>query len=325
MNGPTRSTAFDRRSAVKGESPRSSSADIYDEFDQFVDSEPVSWGREPKPSPAATPAPPRPVLDDEGMDVWGRKRPSRPADLTARAGHDSRVEEAPDAAFSPAQQSRRRDAFAKRLSEELSRPTQPGAPQRTLQPETPEPEAGPRSADAPHDAAPASDAASPAPSEPKPRRSMATPTAASATPPPKPMPRPTEDATSEPVDALELELDHAIGAIVAGGLNEAASKPEPAESPVAPEAEAEPTKAAPKVSPAQSPIHSPLKETAKATPVTSEPGLGDIPAHKAPAVIHPVGTKRAKPVPSFQFDKREDPDEGFPAAPPDLDDPLSSI
>ncbi|MEM8855343.1 MAG: SPOR domain-containing protein, partial [Pseudomonadota bacterium] len=62
-----------------------------------------------------------------------------------------------------------------------------------------------------------------------------------------------------------------------------------------------------------------------ATPVTSEPGLGDIPAHKAPAVIHPVGTKRVKPVPSFQFDKREDPDEGFPAAPPDLDDPLSSI
>ncbi|MEO1104538.1 MAG: hypothetical protein AAFW98_12530 [Pseudomonadota bacterium] len=301
MNGPTRSTAFDRRSAVKGESPRSSSADIYDEFDQFVDSEPVSWGREPRPPQEATPSPPRPApADDDGMDVWGRRRPSRPAEPTDRNGADEGVEEAPDAAFSPAQQSRRRDAFAKRLSEELSRPTHQDAPQRPSD-----------EGDAP---APTADAVAPA--APKPRRPLATPTAAPAALPPK------NEATSEPVDALELELDHAIGAVVAGGLNEAALRPEPAANP-APTLKAEAEQPAPTEK--ATPAPSPLQETAKTAPVTSEPGLAHIPANKAPAVIQPVGMKRAKPVPSFQFQKREDPDEGFPAAPPDLDDPLSSI
>ena len=42
MNGPTRTSAFDRPGSVGA--GRHKSADIYDELDQFVDAEPPVWG-----------------------------------------------------------------------------------------------------------------------------------------------------------------------------------------------------------------------------------------------------------------------------------------
>ena len=54
---------------------------------------------------------------------------------------------------------------------------------------------------------------------------------------------------------------------------------------------------------------------------------GDAPASRTAArqAPGPIGTKRAKPIPTFHYERAEETDTAFPAAPPDMDDPLSSV
>ncbi|UOM34533.1 SPOR domain-containing protein [Acuticoccus sp. I52.16.1] len=56
MNGPTRSSAFERHGPVGAGNDRS--ADIYDELDQFVDSEPAVWGPAQRPTSGSIPSSP---------------------------------------------------------------------------------------------------------------------------------------------------------------------------------------------------------------------------------------------------------------------------
>jgi hypothetical protein len=96
-------------------SPRSdrSATDVFDELDQFVDSEPVGWGntRRQKSSPG------RPDKPQAAATPPGDAPNEAPSD---DAGGDGREDHS--AAFSRRPQSGRREAFAARLNAELERP-----------------------------------------------------------------------------------------------------------------------------------------------------------------------------------------------------------
>lgn len=124
------------------------------------------------------------------------------------------------------------------------------------------------------------------------------------------------DDDDSPADALEWELDNAISEIIAnrnvGGEASApaATAPAPAAPEPAPEREAVPEAAEAAAAPAPAGPKPDGKPDTKADEQTARAA---------------VGTKRPRPVPSFQFERRPEPEEGEEAAPADFDNPLSKI
>lgn len=405
MNGPTRSSAFERHGPLGDGSQRTT--DLYDELDQFVDSEPAVWGpvRTTPPAPAAPAAP--------------RERP-RTSGTSPEPGFATRsgagdVDPAP--AFS-SDGSRRRDMFTERLNAELSRPK----PRET----EPRPAAGARATDQRAGERPRADQAgaassgAPRTSESQFAQARARGAAAAqarhqdgegrpehrSAPQPAPQHRgllrdapPARPATTQtaqadgggtelvrvpqrpdpapeaepPADALDLELGHAIGAIISGGrLPAVQAAPEPDEAPpaapsTAPRAmptsepivddvdgpffiEGDLTQQEPDIadhpSEREHPIHTDTAPTpaplrSRATPIAPDiplaaarsaagNGEGGAPTAAEPASVSvnpsvDLSGKRIKPIPAFSYARREDEHEPFPAAPPDLDDPLASV
>lgn len=374
MNGPTRPTAFDRPASVRGareaDAPRA--PDVFDELDQFVDSEPVGWaappgGRSGRPLPQGPPVAPQahqgpqaPDLDlqhdlgpdrepesdfdvDSDFDTsslrlrkdevaappsfpsWPEERdeehrargdglalgetaapPAEAARLFAPDDTDP-VEARIDAAFSQKSASPRRDAFARRLDAELARsggeaaaPTERAEARRAA--------AGPAGRSAGEDESPAA------------RAGDAAAVLAEAFDP--------DAVEAEPADALEWELDNAIGAIVASGQARRQGGEPDADVPVQPatEAEAEPrddASAAMADDPAPPPPHAPREE--QAGPTGNGPAVRRPPRSLA-TPVNPaagLGSARMRPPPTFRFERRAEEGEPFPPAPPDLDDPLS--
>lgn len=171
MNGPTRSSSFERHAPVRDDgvrevglrevgvrddgvrdhgSPRDTRRgrnSVYDELDQFVDSEPSEWvpatarGRHAVPPDAIRRAAPVEEWADDPRDPSAARRPAQPAayprgeqpGTAQRAIAAAALSEPSDddddaagAAFSRGAQagvvSPRQDAFARRLSEQLARP-----------------------------------------------------------------------------------------------------------------------------------------------------------------------------------------------------------
>lgn len=346
MNGPTRSSAFRRHTALRGDAPRLS-GDVFDELDQFVDSEPAVW------SPASRPAPRRLTVAEgaasDADEAGDRRQP--PGGTSGQEGdrdeggsgealeRTAPAEEALDtqdaafigsAAFSR-EGSRRATAFAKRLSDELARPKPPASPPEPSDAES-DGWVAPSARDAVGDGVAEDDALS-APSarptsastKPFPQRSMTAPVA------PQAVPSPSEAPDPSPVDALDWELDHAIGAIIASGRVEAAgTQADPAQP--APDETMSP--AAPRATAQDAPPVSSAPARSLATPVGPHVRPGPSAASPAPvaapdttlsiAASAPFGSRR-KPIPTFRYERREDPAEPFPAAPPDLDDPLATV
>ncbi|WP_420393989.1 SPOR domain-containing protein [Acuticoccus sp.] len=278
MNGPTRSSAFDRRTALGASHGRAK--EIVDELDQFVDSEPVAWlpvGRSGR-RPAGMFAPERSDEPEQAVNDDG----------------DVRVEDA-GAAFSH-EGSGRRAAFARRLDEELSRP-----------------------------------AASPAARcEPVPAGDGTAVEGAGVAVEDGELTAPAEMQASErddaPTDALDLELNDAIGAIIARRSMRADAPPagpaEPAQRVApGPSRPARPRSLATPVPPGMRPLAPPIGPPRPAP--LAPPPAPPAPVAPLPSVA-PIGGKRLKPIPTFNYQRREEP-EPFPAAPPDLDDPLASV
>jgi hypothetical protein len=177
---------------------------------------------------------------------------------------------------------------------------------------------------------------------------------------------PLPPAATEPQDALDWELDNAIGAIIASGRGaegEAPPMPAPVTAPKSAElSRAESSRAelsradAEPVPPgaAEQPVRSPAAEPA-ARPAAEARVLAALPAPRAaPAAdqaarsdarptepqaprtaaaaprrdalaIAPVGGARRKPIPTFRFERRDEPDDPLPAVPRDVDDPLANV
>lgn len=264
-----------------------------------------------RPEPAITPPAPKPAPPAASAPQFAPSAASvrQPAPPAASA-----PQPAPSAASAP--------QFA-------PRPAGSEAP-KAPQPPRPEPSAPAARLDVrPEPAAPKPDARPeprPAAAGTPPRRSLATPTAPKLPAPPRqlsappPPPAPEIDLDSlafdlsddddSPTDALDWELDNAISAIVQNNHKAAAdaAQPEPTIAEAAPAPQPEP--AAPVPAP-QPRVHDPLVKSDKAEVEAATPRA-------------PVGTKRQKPVPSFQFSRRAESDEPD-AAPTDFDNPLSSI
>ncbi|RAI00644.1 hypothetical protein DLJ53_15415 [Acuticoccus sediminis] len=155
MNGPTRSSAFERHGPVGTGSHKS--ADIYDELDQFVDSEPAVWG--PGQRPASQGAGPDPRFDngpqqdrgdDDGADAYLDEADRDDGGLTYDDAPDeyhpqpgfARSPAAPEPEPAPgfsAGAADRRSKFTQRLNEELSRPTPRPEPKAELPAARPQP------------------------------------------------------------------------------------------------------------------------------------------------------------------------------------------
>ncbi|MBJ3776515.1 SPOR domain-containing protein [Acuticoccus mangrovi] len=286
---------------------------MFDELDQFVDSEPVGWASGPRrPSRA-------PIARDDDT-APGAEREPRDAEPEPQA------EERADAAFSQQAATGRRDAFAKRLSDELSRPPE-AKPQSKPQPQPQSqsrPQSGPERGDeepprrqrveqpsregaSERSVARAADDASV-------RRETARPVADTAERPEIAASANPEEAAlpSTPADALEWELDNAIGAIIANG-RAPQEEPPPLPPPVPVAQEPEPVRAAPPPPPPPAPV----RKADKVEKVERAP--------TPPVGTAPLSGKRVKPIPTFRFERREEPAEPFPVAPPDADDPLASV
>ncbi|GAB5376958.1 MAG: hypothetical protein AcusKO_34200 [Acuticoccus sp.] len=310
-----------------------SSADVFDELEQFVDSEPVGWTeRQPRPR-GSTPH------EEGAADAGDASEPARRRDEPAgdvafsRAGAHRRTDQL-DAPISQAagetSVSRRREAFAQRLSAELDRSAEP--PAERPAPEVAREKVAPRF-DRPV-TTPTRPAAEAAPARPAPPRpgpdiaparphARAMPPAPSLTPKPPAAPIPPTppapaiggaeeppapelefDDDDGPADALDWELDNAIGAIVASTHKKA---DEPDEAPAAPVAPS----AAPQTDVTGVDAPQPQRQPEPAAPMDPPPTV--------------VGTRRPRPVPTFRFERRTEADEAETAAPPDFDNPLTSI
>ncbi|MEO1105003.1 MAG: hypothetical protein AAFW98_14955, partial [Pseudomonadota bacterium] len=145
-----------------------------------------------------------------------------------------------------------------------------------------------------------------------------------------------------PADALEWELDNAIGAIIAGNQR-AGPQATPALAPEEPEdvsavaadradladGEVAPTHSQYEDRAQQETAHAPLlaidgPQDAKAGANAGDKPEGPLEAAKA-RLAKPIGTlRRLKPIPSFRFDRRSDGEDEH-AAPVDVDNPLSSV
>ena len=408
MNGPTRSSSFDRRAPLGGGRTRGPSPEVFDELDQFVDSEPVAW-----PGAQRVPA-------DPGREA-ARGRAGR---TTARGGEGEA-----EAAFSRKPAPSRRDAFAMKLDEELSKPPEkraekPPAQERPPQPERPshperaarperstpserpdhsarpaEPERGggaerppaagrrpvPESPAAAEDvrrrsgreafARSAAEAVAPLRSAERAQQRAASPVEGVRGDPDPPAngragdivaggsPSQTaaEPARDEPADALEWELDNAIGAIVSSSnrAREAVGErqglpplPGPSREPPTIPPGGEDAAAAARAA-ASAVRHHPSAEEVRARRTASARGNGgrtaasgdrtaasgdraaaegDQAAHgdqaapaRPAAPVAPLGTRRATPIQTFRYERQDDPHEGIPPAPPDVDDPLQSM
>ncbi|WP_157961825.1 SPOR domain-containing protein [Acuticoccus kandeliae] len=148
-----------------------------------------------------------------------------------------------------------------------------------------------------------------------------------------------------PADALDWELDNAISAIVANGRAKTAPAaptpdldedellpPVPKAAPYVPvtTARTAPAPAQPQLparQPAPAPVPAPAAPSAKAA--RADDGAKAVPA--PPAALPPLaspgglGAKRLRPIPTFRFERREEVNEPFPTAPPDMDDPLVGV
>ncbi|MEM7692860.1 MAG: SPOR domain-containing protein [Pseudomonadota bacterium] len=172
--------------------------DIYDELDAFVDSEPLEWSSRPQKRG-------RPVREPQTEE-------RAPAPATPPAREPAPIDPAPK--FSRATPQTRRDAFAARLDAELTKPLRAAAPRA-------EPPLA--RADAPEPRAPLAHPPSAEPEPPVESLGAEDPVVAAADEP--------------PADAMQMELDDAIGRIVLGAKDEA---PAPAAAPDAAPATAEP-------------------------------------------------------------------------------------
>ncbi|MEM9222828.1 MAG: hypothetical protein AAGB11_10540, partial [Pseudomonadota bacterium] len=315
MNGPTRSNKSQARDAADngGGIP---AADIFDELDQFVDSEPAGWvSRQPAARRAFS-----------GTREENSARFRRQERGTVPSPSREREPDASQAAFS-SRPLNRREAFAKRLSEELKRPDG-SAPTEDLA-ASPAP-ASSSPAPASLSSAPASSSSAlappvltpeasgaPAPSE---RISRALPVVAE---PREPVIAPPVSQEGPPADALEWELDNAIGAIVANntrGTEEGSTAPvvEPLQTTETDDGSLAGEETFPDGAAASA------SETQE-QPV--EPDQAPERQNPAKALFErPIGTlKRLKPIPSFRFERRSDGEENEPSAAPDMDNPLSSV
>jgi len=291
----------------------------------------------------------------------GRGPGDRPREQASHGEVDARpdagpVRDAGEPAFSRSSPtSARREAFAQRLSAELDRPPppKPAAPPRPAASRPQPSAAGP----APLIADPAGAAArraaatpKPAPRQPAPALKEAfrrapqqlpgrpvTPSAGArpaAPTPPAPTARDTVPAADEldalaqqaiaddeaPADALEWELDNAISAIIQNTQKTGSAEDDAAATPGR-----EDTAAVP---PAPAPAPVARDEGAAEAGGTAEMRPGSDPLQPAGAAAEPprvaIGARRAKPVPSFRFERRPDSDEPEATA-PDPDNPLSNI
>ncbi len=337
MNGPTRPGSFKSERPVGG-ARKNSAADIFEELDQFVDSEPVGWSERRSDRGQAVPSGEflRGTADDDGIvEPYADPEP-RTGGPVAPVPDSA----AADVAFSRASASGRREAFQARLKAELSRPAEPPEPAPPPKVEAPAPRVAPRG-EGPR----------------KPETSQretewSTPLPAAERTPPSPVW--TEDdaaedenddpvqsgVVEEPVDALDWELDNAIGAIIASstGGNAPADPAAPIAMPApqspdapAPRAAADPSAAkaadGPRAGAVPQPRNIPLEEAAEPDPgpdpFSSKAGA-TMPRMEQP--VRPVAAPgRGKPIPTFRFDRRTDTEEHAVAAAPDLDNPLSSI
>lgn len=315
MNGPTRSSSFERRAPPGGARPRGSSSEVFDELDQFVDSEPVGW-------PGSGRAP-----GDSARDGARGRSPRRASEAEV------------EAAFSRKPAPSRRDAFMKKLDEELAKPPERRA-ERAASPQ----EAKRRSErDAFARVAAEAVEVPPAPrasagladggKAPRAETAPAKPPPVGSAGPPKSEPKAAATASAAPregpADALDWELDNAIGAIVAssnrpkpGGVER--GEPPPVAGPEretraeAPSSRTE--RAPPPVRPA-----SPERAAAPARPAGERPATTPKVAAASQPPVAPLGTRRATPIQTFRYQRPEDPNEGIPPAPPDVDDPLQSV
>lgn len=351
MNGPTRPLHSDGRRTARLSGRAVSSADVFDELEQFVDSEPVGWSERQQRRRGALPT----EASHASVDTDWQEEREAAAPYRAAVAEDEPA--AGDVAFSSAgsregSSARRREAFAQRLSAELDRPARKSEPRAS--PPEPQPTAErPVAEAAPQGARPAPSpppptmrerlgprleaARSAAASQQGPARPEAVPRPPRHDPPPlshnetasaaSELPRPTRDPASTtrapeihldddgPADALDWELDNAISAIVASTHK----KPE------APSAEFSAAGEAPDIpeedeAPAQEALAPAEEPAARERPA---PGETDPPAVVAASPV--VGTKRPKPVPTFRFERRTESEELDPAPPPDFDNPLTSI
>ncbi|MEM0906615.1 MAG: SPOR domain-containing protein [Pseudomonadota bacterium] len=397
MNGPQRplSSSTSRTSASAGRRDRA--MDVYDELDQFVDSEPAGWA-DHKPGRRASSLGDAAASADDADNLALYARAARRADLY----HD---DDPGEAAFSRAPARSRREAFAQRLNEELTKPPralpedEDGSDRgTTAQPyhEHDGPTVSPRIGNG-HDGhgprTPMRTRATPTAAGPV-GRSPAGGSAAGATkgsgpsngsrgngashpgglgaghraiegseaaaaratpsrrvPPPSP---PMVDADDAPADSLDWELDNAIGAIVANNrrvqatqgddapardlAGEGASTQQPGQRAAGPGGAelsdaslgAEPT-ADGALAPQEAvgtrlrPGH--VSGEIAARPSAQEPGKEQAPPHKSgPALSRPIGAlKRLRPIPTFSFNRREDPDANDLPQRADPDNPLSDV
>ena len=315
MAGPTRSAAFDRRPhppqrGTDGRRRTNPAAraharvptDLWDELDQFVDSEPASWagrGRARSRTVAVG------VSSQRRRSVWDELVPPEPP--ARRIDDGFGADEAGEAvAFSGASASQRRDTFTRRLNEELAKPVtdreQEGGAVSTA-------------SVAAHDSA-------------------------------EPDPAGSSDAVSgprlqEPADALDWELDNAIGAIVSSGRRAAVRKTMSADpampASVATEDEGGLVSDAYDERLREQQGHrederTEPSNTGSGTVASNPPSLATEPAEaskpRAPTrpleSARPLDTRRLKQVPTFRFDKRVEPEEAAEPA-RDVDDPLEHV
>ncbi|WMS42421.1 SPOR domain-containing protein [Acuticoccus sp. MNP-M23] len=291
-----------------------------------MDSEPVGWSE--RRSERRVPAPAIPSAEEAEAGPPDVEPYQDPAPRNGAPEGQPVERTADDVAFSRAPAATgRREAFQARLNAELSRPA-PEAPARSA----PAPEPDDTPFQPPHAAAPDT-----AP-ESRPRRqtewSKPMPAVENVHPAPDSLADAAEvddEADSdpvqpvgneEPVDALDWELDNAIGAIIASSAagNAATAPPELEKTAPTLNETLEPV-------PAPKPRHVALEDAAEPDPgpdpFSSRAGA-TMPQMEAP--VRPVsGAGRSKPIPTFRFDRRSDADEHKVAAAPDLDNPLSSI
>ena len=358
--------AFAGRRSGERRQPRPDALDMSEAFEQDMGEAAFS-----RSGASAVQGAPRaaPVSDPAPELVAARAAEREPAHQPA-AQLGTLPQRAPErGAISPPQPHRqgpgpssRREQFAQRLDEELSRPA---PPEPRVRPQTrienqPAPQASraPRVEPTPPRMAPPESMDAAAAPRPLPREA-ATPVRPA---PPEPvsdperavLPEVSDD--DEPVDALDWELDNAISAIIAN--NHRSAEAQAQDGPVRPAPSDEPDTAAARPGPesaprppvrASLPAPTPAPAEQPAEAVASPPAIvpaaakaaatGKAPqiapgrppapdkakAEELPAVA-PIGShKRLRPIPTFQFDRRDEPDDEDTPVAHDPDNPLSSI